>query len=157
MKILVKAKKIQLTASGSVDVDVDKEEEEEMEEEETLEERRKSLAKLSLRQVFQHSIDAEDLPRWFGRSISKAFLFLSIRVPKRKPSVQQQKDARRGPAEVRRSEDGAMSRRSTQMSRGSTQEEILQKKAEEERTKKAASTQSRQLSDLVNYLGEFQL
>ena len=30
---------------------------------ETLEERRKSLAKLSLRQVFQHSIDAEDLPR----------------------------------------------------------------------------------------------
>ena len=63
MKILVKAKKIQLTASGSVDVDVDKEEEEEMEEEETLEERRKSLAKLSLRQVFQHSIDAEDLPR----------------------------------------------------------------------------------------------
>ena len=62
MKILVKAKKIQLTASGSVDVDVDKEEEEE-EEEETLEERRKSLAKLSLRQVFQHSIDAEDLPR----------------------------------------------------------------------------------------------
>ena len=67
MKILVKAKKIQLTASGSVDVDVDKEEEEEVEEveeeEETLEERRKSLAKLSLRQVFQHSIDAEDLPR----------------------------------------------------------------------------------------------
>ena len=66
MKILVKAKKIQLTASGSVDVDVDKEEEEEEEgeeEEETLEERRKSLAKLSLRQVFQHSIDAEDLPR----------------------------------------------------------------------------------------------
>ena len=62
MKILVKAKKIQLTASGSVDVDVDKEEVEE-EEEETLEERRKSLAKLSLRQVFQHSIDAEDLPR----------------------------------------------------------------------------------------------
>ena len=62
MKILVKAKKIQLTASGSVDVDVNKEEEEE-EEEETLEERRKSLAKLSLRQVFQHSIDAEDLPR----------------------------------------------------------------------------------------------
>ena len=59
MKILVKAKKIQLTASGSVDVDVDREEEEE----ETLEERRKSLAKLSLRQVFQHSIDAEDLPR----------------------------------------------------------------------------------------------
>ena len=32
MKILVKAKKIQLTASGSVDVDVDKEEEEEVEE-----------------------------------------------------------------------------------------------------------------------------
>ena len=64
MKILVKAKKIQLTASGSVDVDVDREEEEEeVEEEETLEERRKSLAKLSLRQVFQHSIDAEDLPR----------------------------------------------------------------------------------------------
>ena len=66
MKILVKAKKIQLTASGSVDVDVDKEEEEEEEveeEEETLEERRKSLAKLSLRQVFQYSIDAEDLPR----------------------------------------------------------------------------------------------
>ena len=66
MKILVKAKKIQLTASGSVDVDVDREEEEEEEveeEEETLEERRKSLAKLSLRQVFQHSIDAEDLPR----------------------------------------------------------------------------------------------
>ena len=63
MKILVKAKKIQLTASGSVDVDVDHEEEEEEEEEETLEERRKSLAKLSLRQVFQHSIDAEDLPR----------------------------------------------------------------------------------------------
>ena len=66
MKILGKAKKIQLTASGSVDVDVDKEEEEEEEveeEEETLEERRKSLAKLSLRQVFQHSIDAEDLPR----------------------------------------------------------------------------------------------
>ena len=64
MKILVKAKKIQLTASGSVDVDVDKEEEEEeVEEEETLEERKKSLAKLSLRQVFQHSIDAEDLPR----------------------------------------------------------------------------------------------
>ena len=63
MKILVKAKKIQLTASGSVDVDVDKEEEEEQVEEETLEERRKSLAKLSLRQVFQHSIDAEDLPR----------------------------------------------------------------------------------------------
>ena len=64
MKILVKAKKIQLTASGSVDVDVDREEEEEeAEEEETLEERRKSLAKLSLRQVFQHSIDAEDLPR----------------------------------------------------------------------------------------------
>ena len=64
MKILVKAKKIQLTASGSVDVDVDKEEEEEEEEEEeTSEERRKSLAKLSLRQVFQHSIDAEDLPR----------------------------------------------------------------------------------------------
>ena len=62
MKILVKAKKIQLTASGSVDVDVNKEEEEE-EEEETLEESRKSLAKLSLRQVFQHSIDAEDLPR----------------------------------------------------------------------------------------------
>ena len=62
MKILVKAKKIQLTASGSVDVDVNTEEEEE-EEEETLEERRKSLAKLSLRQVFQHSIDAEDLPR----------------------------------------------------------------------------------------------
>ena len=63
MKILVKAKKIQLTASGSVDVDVDKEEEEVEEEDETLEERRKSLAKLSLRQVFQHSIDAEDLPR----------------------------------------------------------------------------------------------
>ena len=63
MKILVKAKKIQLTASGSVDVDVDREEEEEEVEEETLEERRKSLAKLSLRQVFQHSIDAEDLPR----------------------------------------------------------------------------------------------
>ena len=64
MKILVKAKKIQLTASGSVDVDVDREEMEEVEEEEeTLEERRKSLAKLSLRQVFQHSIDAEDLPR----------------------------------------------------------------------------------------------
>ena len=62
MKILVKAKKIQLTASGSVDVDVDREEMEEVEEE-TLEERRKSLAKLSLRQVFQHSIDAEDLPR----------------------------------------------------------------------------------------------
>jgi len=111
-----------------------------------LEERRKSLAKLSLRQVFQHSIDAEDLPR----------------VPKRKPSVQQQKDARRGPAEVRRSEDMAMSRGSTQMSRGSTQmsrgstqEEILQKTSEEERTKKAASTQSRQLSDLVNYLEAF--
>ena len=82
-------------------------------------------------------------------------MFLSIRVPKRKPSVQQQKDARRGPAEVRRSEDGAMSRVPIQMSRGSTEEEILQKKAEEERTKKAASTQSRQLSDLVNYLGEF--
>ena len=65
MKILVKAKKIQLTASGSVDVDVDKEEEEEeLEvEDDTLEERRKSLAKLSLRQVFQHSVDAEDLPR----------------------------------------------------------------------------------------------
>ena len=63
MKILVKAKKIQLTASGSVDVDVDREEEEEEEVEETWEERRKSLAKLSLRQVFQHSIDAEDLPR----------------------------------------------------------------------------------------------
>ena len=47
MKILVKAKKIQLTASGSVDVDVDREEMEEVEEE-TLEERRKSLAKLSL-------------------------------------------------------------------------------------------------------------
>ena len=48
-----------------------------------------------------------------------------------------------------------MSRVPIQMSRGSTEEEILQKKAEEERTKKAASTQSRQLSDLVNYLGEF--
>ena len=32
MKILVKAKKIQLTASGSVDVDVEEEEEEEVEE-----------------------------------------------------------------------------------------------------------------------------
>ena len=85
MKILVKAKKIQLTASGSVDVDVDKEEEEEEEveeEEETLEERRKSLAKLSLRQVFQHSIDAEDLPRWFDRSISKAFCFCPLGFPK---------------------------------------------------------------------------
>ena len=33
-------------------------------EEEEAEERRASLAHLSLRQIFQHSIDIDDIPRW---------------------------------------------------------------------------------------------
>ena len=33
-------------------------------EEEEAEERRSSLAHLSLRQIFQHSIDVDDIPRW---------------------------------------------------------------------------------------------
>jgi len=108
MKILVKAKKIHLTATGSVDIEVDEEE---------FEERRSSLAHLSLRQIFQHSIDADDIPR----------------VPNRKPSVQKQKDARKSAnAEKLIAEE-------------------KEKEREEMRTKKAASTQSRQLSDLVNY------
>jgi len=119
MKILVKAKKIHLTAAGSVDVEV---------EEEEAEERRSSLAHLSLRQIFQHSIDVEDIPR----------------VPKRKPSVQKQKDARKSSEIQRLSTDAEEQKRLVA-------EENLQKKSAEERTKKAASTQSRQLSDLVNY------
>ena len=63
-----------------------------------------------------------------------------LRIPTRKPSVQKQKDARKG-----FSGDAEDQKKL---------EENLQKKSAEERTKKAASTQSRQLSDLVNYTGE---
>ena len=73
--------------------------------------------------------------------------FLSLRVPKRKPSVQKQKDARKSSEIQRLSADGEEVKRLVG-------EESLQKKSAEERTKKAASTQSRQLSDLVNYAGE---
>ena len=63
----------------------------------------------------------------------KVFLF---RVPNRKPSVQKQKDARKSAnAEKLVAEE-------------------KEKEREEMRTKKAASTQSRQLSDLVNYAGK---
>ena len=74
-------------------------------------------------------------------------MFLSLRVPKRKPSVQKQKDARKSSETQRFSADGEEVKRLVG-------EESLQKKSAEERTKKAASTQSRQLSDLVNYAGE---
>ena len=81
------------------------------------------------------------LAQYLINSHCLSFKFLLFRVPNRKPSVQQQKDARKsGNAE-----------------KLATTEETLQKKCEEEekRTKKAASTQSRQLSDLVNYAGEY--
>ena len=68
--------------------------------------------------------------------------FSPLRIPTRKPSVQKQKDARKG-----FSGDAEDQKKLVQ-------EENLQKKSAEERTKKAASTQSRQLSDLVNYTGE---
>ena len=73
--------------------------------------------------------------------------FLSFRVPKRKPSVQKQKDARKSSEIQRLSTDAEEQKRLVA-------EENLQKKSAEERTKKAASTQSRQLSDLVNYAGK---
>ena len=72
---------------------------------------------------------------------------MSLRVPKRKPSVQKQKDARKSSETQRFSADGEEVKRLVA-------EENMQKKSAEERTKKAASTQSRQLSDLVNYAGE---
>ena len=68
--------------------------------------------------------------------------FSPLRIPTRKPSVQKQKDARKGVSGDAEDQKKLL------------QEENLQKKSAEERTKKAASTQSRQLSDLVNYTGE---
>merc|ERR1719458_2216613 len=109
MKILVKAKKIHLTAAGSVDVEV---------EEEEAEERRASLAHLSLRQIFQHRIDVDDIPR----------------IPNRKPSVQKEKDARKSANAERLVAEENLQKKSA------IEEEERTKKAaieEEERTKKA--------------------
>jgi hypothetical protein len=54
-RILVKAKKIQLTATGSIDTEIEEDEEET--------EERVRVAKLSLREVFHHSAEQEDPPR----------------------------------------------------------------------------------------------
>ena len=105
-KILVKAKKIQLSTSGSI-------EEDDLEEEELEASVKGNVSKLSLREVFQYSMDTNELPM----------------VPKRKESVQKIKDAKKDHEEKRMSENI---------------EEI----------RKKVATESKELSDIVNYAGK---
>ena len=102
----MKAKKIQLSTSGSI-------EEDELEEDELEASVKGNVSKLSLREVFQYSMDTNELPL----------------VPKRKESVQKIKDAKKDHEEKRLSENT---------------EEI----------RKKVATESKQLSDIVNYAGK---
>ena len=94
-KILIKAKKIKLTATGSIDIGTTSDDFVET----------PSVASLSLRQILENSYTEADIPR----------------VPTRKESVQAKKDLRK-------------------------------KSKEEEMVKTSILTQSRALSDLVNYI-----
>ena len=94
-KILIKAKKIRLTATGSIDTGTNSDDFVEV----------PKAANISLRQVFQNSYTEADIPK----------------VPSRKESVQSKKDLRK-------------------------------KSKEEELVKTSILTQSRALSDLVNYV-----
>ena len=95
-----------MSTSGSI-------EEDELEEQELEASVKGNVSKLSLREVFQYSMDTNELPM----------------VPKRKESVQKIKDAKKGQEEKRMSENI----------------EEMQKKV---------ATQSKELSDIVNYAGK---